>query len=105
MNSLMEAAHRTGEKRRHVFGCRRRDGSLDIADAARILEALFSHAGRLDCEDAAGVNDDGLIDVSDAVFELLALAGAGEPPAPGPLTCGDDSTHDALDCDAPVCGA
>ncbi|MCI0635307.1 MAG: hypothetical protein L0206_15550, partial [Actinobacteria bacterium] len=81
------------------------DGSVDIADSVRALDALFSPAGRLDCEDAADVNDDGLIDVSDVVFALLALLGAGEPPAPGPLSCGGDSTDDALDCEVSICDA
>ena len=78
---------------------------MDIGDAVRILEALFSPAGHLDCEDAADVNDDSLIDVSDVVFALLALFGGSEPPAPGPLLCGGDSTYDALDCEVSTCQA
>lgn len=51
-------------------------------------------SGSLDVPDA---NDDGKLDLSDAVFTLAHLfQGGAAPPAPGPETCGVDPTADDL---------
>ena len=52
----------------------------------------------VDCESAVDGNDDGSINLADAVSILAYLfSGSGTLPAPF-LDCGTDSTADALDC-------
>lgn len=83
-------------------------GGVTIADPVQLLSYLF-----LDplleprCLDAADGNDNGQLDISDAVFLLqhLFLAGAPQPPAPGPVTCGVDPTPDTLGCEFFAAGA
>ncbi|MDE0960433.1 MAG: dockerin type I repeat-containing protein [Planctomycetota bacterium] len=74
------------------------DGGVDISDAIGTLSYLFQ-ATPSPCLDAVDTNDDGNVDISDAISVLnYIFAGGAEPPAPGPNTCGIDSTADALDC-------
>ena len=47
------------------------DGKVSFFDPCLILDAVFG-AGFLPCEDAADVDDNGIIDLSDAVFLLVA---------------------------------
>ena len=52
------------------------------------------------CADATDANDDGMVDISDAVSILTALFPGGPPlglPAPF-AACGLDPTVDPLDC-------
>jgi hypothetical protein len=77
------------------------DGGVNIADAIRLLNALFVPGSpQPDCYDSADVNDDGGNNVADAVYLLNALfvPGSDNPPAPGALECGVDPTDDAFDC-------
>ena len=54
------------------------------------------------CEDACDGNDDGVLDIGDAVYLLQWLFRGGLiPPAPGPFIFGRDPTEDALDCAMP----
>ena len=54
------------------------------------------------CSDACDSNDDGDVDISDAIATLDVLFLGGDPlPAPGLTVCGDDPTADALGCDEP----
>lgn len=79
------------------------DNSLDISDAVKTLEILFSSGVGTACEDAIDANDDGLIDIADPVRLLDYLfVGAPEPPAPG-AQCGEDETGDALVCLQSIC--
>ena len=79
------------------------DSSLDISDAVKTLEILFSSGVGTACEDAIDANDDGLIDIADPVRLLDYLfVGAPEPPAPG-AQCGEDETGDALVCLQSIC--
>lgn len=57
------------------------------------------------CEDAADFDDNGTIDLNDAVGLLASWWGFGNliPPAPGVLVCGPDPTPDALDCVSTGC--
>ncbi len=78
-------------------------GRVSPIDATFILEVLFlSPGGSLDdfrCKDAADVNDDGDITVSDALVLLNFIFGGGatpSPPFPGPGV--DPTVLDALDC-------
>jgi hypothetical protein len=82
-----------------VRGDANADGSLDIADAVRILGYLFlGEPKRFDCDDAADANDDGRQDISDAVGLLGYLFSGGDPPPPPSGACGADPTGDGLDC-------
>ena len=49
------------------------DGSVGFPDAIKLLEAVFLGVSDLECEDAADVNDDGRVTVSDAVMILRTL--------------------------------
>lgn len=75
------------------------DEIFNIADPITTLEALFFPGGSIsECSDAFDANDDGAIDVSDAVHSLAFLfGGTGSMAAPFP-DCGSDPTPDALDC-------
>jgi hypothetical protein len=74
---------------------------LNITDAIRTLEFLFSGGRELPCRDAADANDDGVIDLSDPVYHLRYLfSGTAPPPAPFPA-CGEDPSADELGCAAP----
>ncbi len=56
------------------------------------------------CDDAADVNDDGVLDYHDCDYLYAYLMGAGPPPPPPFPSCGVDPTADALDCaDFPPC--
>jgi hypothetical protein len=81
------------------------DGDIDIQDAVLLLNLMFSGVA-VDCLDASDVNDDGVINLVDPVYELLFIMGLGPvPPAPSWPSCGGDSTPDGgggdLGCDTP----
>lgn len=70
---------------------------VNIADAIFTLSYLFLSGAEPDCGDAADTNDDGIIEMSDAVLMLTGIF-HGEPlPAPYPV-CDFDPTSDALSC-------
>jgi hypothetical protein len=74
---------------------------LDVSDAVSILRFLFAgEAGLVTCEDAADADDSGALDASDPVFLLDALFRGGAAPAAPFPACGEDSTADALGCEA-----
>jgi hypothetical protein len=80
------------------------DGDIDIQDAVLLLNLMFSGVA-VDCLDASDVNDDGVINLVDPVYELLFIMGLGPvPPAPS-WTCGGDATPDFdggdLGCETP----
>ena len=65
------------------------------------LNQLFSDHPVIACDDAADANDDGNLDISDALRTLLYLYSAGDPktlPAPAATTLGPDPTEDSLGC-------
>ena len=69
------------------------DGKTDITDAVVILGYLFQGGTNPSCLDALDTNDSGRIDLTDAVYLLAFLfQGGANPPAPGPATCGPDTT-------------
>jgi hypothetical protein len=73
------------------------DAAIDLADAETILNASTMGAP-LPCRDAADVNDDGFLDVSDVVT-ILQFLFSGSPPPPPPFPDpGGDTTVDFLDC-------
>jgi hypothetical protein len=86
---------------------------VDIADAASVVSFLFlpgTWKFEPPCLDACDCNDDGRIDLADAVCILQYLFQFGRtPPSPGPgwdpdnmteLPQGPDPTADKLDCEA-----
>jgi hypothetical protein len=80
-----------------------RDGKLRVTDAVWILLGVLRPevVGDL-CDDAADVNDDGRVDISDAVRLLSYLFLAGSPlPAPTIEAPGPDPTVDAIGCQHP----
>ena len=75
-------------------------GYVDTTDAIRTLSDLFLDGKALGCEDAADANDDGELNLSDAIHTLDFLyVGTAQIAAPGPEACGEDPTPDALGCD------
>ncbi|MFN0057383.1 MAG: hypothetical protein ACKVX7_02915 [Planctomycetota bacterium] len=75
-----------------------RDFQLDIADPIHILDACFSFVPFNSCIDAYDANDDGEVDISDAVLVLAFLFAQGTAP-PAPLTIATpDPTPDGLPC-------
>ena len=74
------------------------DRKRDISDPIRTLTFLFQGDKYLPCEDAADANDDGKIDLSDAVYSLHSLFMSQEP-FPEPNQYGPDPTSDPLDCE------
>lgn len=77
------------------------DGMVDIADPAAVLGEQFFGLDVV-CEDACDANDDGKINLADAVLILHYLFKFGPPPAGGGEP-GTDPTDDALDCTG-TCG-
>jgi len=79
-----------------VRGDANADGDVDITDVSSIVENLFSlnHYG---CLDATDVNDDGEVNVCDAVFLLVHLYPVPLIPPPFP-SCGRDPTLDNIGC-------
>ncbi len=75
----------------------------DPTDAILILESVFLGGRKLPCEDAADVNDNGRVDLSDAVAILNHLFRSGPPPAaPYPAPGIDSALEDELGCESAV---
>ena len=75
------------------------DDKVDLADAATTIATQFSGLPIL-CPDACDSNDDGVINLADAVYGMNWLFKFGPtPPEPGPFDNGPDPTEDQL----PVC--
>ncbi len=75
--------------------------AVDLADPAAIITFLFDPGRkyRPPCLSACDANDDGRIDLGDAVLVLRYLYREGKvPPDPGPDAPGPDPTPDRLDC-------
>ncbi|MFN0060106.1 MAG: hypothetical protein ACKVX7_16735 [Planctomycetota bacterium] len=76
------------------------DDGYNIADPVALLGFLFPVVGSpvvLSCVDACDGNDDGMIDISDAIAMLSTLFSGAPTIGPYP-NCGIDGTSDALDC-------
>lgn len=86
-------------QRPFVRGDANQDATLDISDAVVTLLYLFGGGGPLPCLDAADVDDDGAVSVSDAIRLLESLFAAAAIPSPFPAA-GLDPTPDALGCAA-----
>ncbi len=83
--------------------------SVDLADGLSILALLFQSGAPPTCEDAADSNDDGRINLLDAIFLFQFLIGGLGPELPAPfVSAGVDLTQDTLNCqilfDSGSCG-
>ena len=76
------------------------DGAFNVSDGVFILLWLFAGGTQAACLDAADTDDNGAVNLIDAVriFNFL-FSGEEAPPAPGHNTCGIDTTPDVLECD------
>lgn len=73
------------------------DGSVVLSDAVLILNWLFRGGPSPACADAADADDSGAVNLTDAIrIPRWLLQGGEPPPAPGPASCGADSTPDSL---------
>ncbi len=78
-------------------------GQVTPPDALRILRKLFFDIGSLPCRDAADVNDDGLLDLSDPITILAFLFTGGlPPPPPFPFPGIDPTPATSLGCETPA---
>ncbi len=73
-------------------------GRVDLTDAVFTLLHLVARGPAPPCEDAADFNDDGVVEITDAILVLTFLfRGVDLSAPPGPFDCGPDPTGDALD--------
>ena len=77
-------------------------GSINIIDAITLVRALFDPTGvPLPCQDAADVDDNGRLGLTDAIYLMnFALARGDAPPAPWPDCGRDPSPDDVRSCTA-----
>ena len=73
------------------------DFAVNVADPLRTLGFLF-HQGTLICPDAADVNDNGVLDLTDVLRTLEYIFRRGDPPASPFPQPGADPTDDSLGC-------
>ena len=92
------------ENRDFVRGDANADGSVDIGDPLRVLQYQFRDADSLGCVRTADVDDDGQVNLTDAVVLLgFLFLGADHPPDPF-RRCDQDETPDGLSCEVfPPC--
>ncbi|HVR75163.1 MAG TPA: hypothetical protein VMT52_12555 [Planctomycetota bacterium] len=76
--------------------------SGDTRDVHLILKAIFLGGDTLPCEDAADLDDDGTVELSDAILLLNFLVRGGAPPASPFPASGIDETPDLLGCEVPL---
>lgn len=81
------------------------DGNSSLSDVMGILFYVLEGTGTPACEKAIDTNDDGILDISDAVGLLNYLYGSGGViPFPSPTDdCSPDPTPDTLDCFENTC--
>jgi hypothetical protein len=74
---------------------------VNLTDAIASAAYLFQHGPPSTCPDAADVNDDGILDISDPVYAIFHLyLGGLPPPSPFSLGAGKDPTfRDNLGCE------
>ena len=76
---------------------------VDISDPIFNLTFQFVGGVELLCEEAADVDNSGVVDISDPIYNLTFqfVGGLDPPPAPGPGICGSDADDgDNLTCEA-----
>ena len=76
--------------------------SVGLADGIFILQGLFQGGAAPSCEDSADANDDGRINIIDAIQIFQFLIGNQGPTLPAPFTSlGTDPSGDGLGCATP----
>jgi PKD repeat protein len=96
--------------KRFVRGDADSDGTINLTDAVRVLNFLFTGGAPPACADAADADDSGTLSITDAIRILGWLFSGGPAPMPpSPSTanyvmadCGGDPTADPLACDMPA---
>jgi hypothetical protein len=89
----LESERFPGSEQQFVRGDVNEDGTVDLVDVA-----ACAAGGPFSCDDAADVNDDGVLDANDCSYLSAYLTATGpRPPSPFP-NCGIDPTPDALGC-------
>ena len=83
---------------RFLRGDANRDGRFDLSDPIATLTALFIEPAEHLCLDAADVEDDGAVTLTDAVYALDFLFRSGPAPVEPYPVAGTDSTADMLGC-------
>jgi hypothetical protein len=84
--------------RRFIRGDANYDQRVNVSDPVTILRNQFRGDAPIRCADAADCNDDGKVDIADAIFSFGYLfRGFRQPPAPFPAP-GRDPTPDVLRC-------
>ncbi|HVR73695.1 MAG TPA: hypothetical protein VMT52_05160 [Planctomycetota bacterium] len=80
------------------------DGNADtnLGDLIHTLSHLFLGEGELQCEAAADVNNDGVVDISDAMFQGAFLFQRGPDPSFPFPACGPSTTPE-LSCEISPC--
>jgi hypothetical protein len=82
------------------------NGMIDLTDAIKLLNFLFTGGPVPECLDAADFDDSGIADISDAIANLsFQFLGGPEPAAPGAQACGVDAQIETPDLGCTVgCG-
>src|SRR3989344_904445 len=76
------------------------DEQIDLADPINILNYCFTGSENIRCVDSMDVNDDGGVDISDAIYEILYLYSIDNISIPKPFPEYDvDPTPDNLFCE------
>jgi len=78
------------------------DGRYTIGDALGVLRYLVG-AAEISCTKSADGNDDGAVNLTDALHITNQLFLRGPPPPPPGDSCGVDPTADALSCATHAC--
>jgi hypothetical protein len=87
-----------GQEQQFIRGDINADGFIQVDDVA-----MCGGGGPFLCDDAADVNDDGVLDMTDCDYLFQYLQMGPAPPAPFP-GCGVDPTPDGLGCaEFPIC--
>ncbi len=76
------------------------DGRADLTDAAVILLFLFTDLLDPSCVEALDANDNGKVEIADAIWLLSYLYAGGEVPPEPFQSCGIDPTADTLGCES-----
>src|SRR5690606_36842413 len=82
------------------------DGRFDLSDSIRVLLWLYA-ADRLTspiaCLDSLDLDDNGVVEMADALVGLARLFTGGPEPAAPFRSCGVDPTFDGILCDVATC--
>lgn len=80
------------------------DDRFDISDAVFTARLIFLGEPSAGCDDAADMDDDGVLNITDAVYCVRHLFQDGSAPLEPFPECGEDPTVDDISCDlCPAC--